>query len=86
VPEGSIADMNAARCKPSLWHNIRDFRFEETRSGNRRLTIDTFHRYFANNAIDAEIQCTNEQAEAIEAFIDRKIAAARANRLEASKQ
>jgi uncharacterized protein YjiS (DUF1127 family) len=85
VPDGSIADVGVARHQPSLWQNIRDFRFEQTRSGSRRLTIDTFHKFFANNAIDAEIQCTDEQLQAIEAFITRQIAAARRKRSAAGK-
>ena len=65
------------------WQNIKDFRFESTPSGNRRLIIKTFHKSFSNRAIDAEIQCTKEQSQAIEAFISRQIAAGKAKRLAA---
>lgn len=85
VPDGSIADVGIGRHSLSLWHNIRQFRFEATISGSRRLTIDRFDKFFANNAIDAEIQCTDEQSQAIEAFISRQIAAAKARRLAESK-
>jgi hypothetical protein len=85
VPDGSIADVGIGRHSLSLWHNIRQFRFEATSSGSRRLTIDRFDKFFANNAIDAEIQCTDEQSQAIEAFISRQIAAAKARRLAATR-
>jgi hypothetical protein len=71
--EGSIADANAAYLKPTPWRKLSpDFLLHPTKQGNYRLRIETATRWLTQYPIDAEIQCTAEQAAELESSSGQK--------------
>jgi hypothetical protein len=78
VREGSIADLNAAFYKESAWRNIAHFSMTSVSAGAYRICIKRntpFLTFDATGfAVDAEIRCNDEQAQAIDAMVRERIA------------
>ncbi|HWE96374.1 MAG TPA: hypothetical protein VG269_20595 [Tepidisphaeraceae bacterium] len=70
VRAGSVADANAAMCTRSPWKEVGSFSLKPAGKANYRLRIDTFTKFFSNDAVNAEIACTPEQAESLRDLLD----------------
>lgn len=69
VREGSIADVNAAFCRPTEWKYVGQISMLPVRSDNFRLRITSRNTFFHSDVVDAEIPCTGEQARQVEALL-----------------
>ena len=63
VREGSIADVNAAYCRPTAWKDIGEISLLPVGSDGWRLRINCHSTFFPRDVVDAEIRCTGEQAQ-----------------------
>jgi hypothetical protein len=62
IRDGSVVDANAVLRRQTPWERVSDFTLGQIAQGTCRLQIRR-QSWFTNYPIDAEIKCTDEQAE-----------------------
>ncbi len=60
--DGSVADINQAYHQPTAWKNVSSYSLDEVEPKGYRLKVDGRQWIFTHRAIDAEIECSREQA------------------------
>ena len=78
--EGSIADLNSAYCQRWPWKAIGNFSLVSVGSQAHRLTISSPVRRFVSTntvVVDAEIQCSAEQAQSLRQLLNGWIGSGR---------
>jgi hypothetical protein len=79
VPDGAIADRNAAYFLPTPWRKVRHFGLKLIKDQRHHLQIGTGDDDLEKaSAVDAEILCRPEQAEEIIRWVNERLATARA--------
>jgi hypothetical protein len=67
--EGSIADVNWAFRDLIPWEKLSEFVLSRVDASSQRLRIDFKRRFFPDTLIDAEIRCTQTQADELEKLL-----------------
>jgi hypothetical protein len=77
IPENAIADRNAVYRRPTPWKQITDFNVERVTDERQRIWIHRARAFSDEYPVDAEIQCTSEQANELWQWVAGRIANAR---------
>jgi hypothetical protein len=77
VRDNAIADRNAAFNRPTQWSHIHDVTLHHLKDDRYRLRVLNTRKFFEEFPIDAEVQCTEEQADQLNQWMNERLAAAR---------
>jgi hypothetical protein len=77
VHDNAIADRNAAFNNPIRWSHIANVSLHHVKDDRYRLRVLNTRKFFEEFPIDAEVQCTEEQADQLNQWMNERLAAAR---------
>ncbi len=73
IQDNAIADRNAAFHSVTPWTHVSDFTLSPMKDERHRFWIINGRKTFQDHPIDAEIQCTEEQADDLRQWINQRL-------------